>query len=181
MTRQDDIYQATTQWLFREPQKPLSWYVLHTRPRCEKKAAAYCHEIGFPVYLPLKHRDHHYGTKLRSFSLPVFPGYIFCVCTNRTVVQVKRNRYIAHVLDVVDQKQLMRQLAQIQSVLSMGSPIELMPYLKKGQPVRVRSGVFKGLEGMIDHVRSSTKVVLNVEMIQQAVCVEISAELLEGV
>ena len=152
-----------------------AWVVLHARPRCEKKAADYCERNELPWYLPLRKKIHRYGSRERSFWSPLFPGYVFCVVTPVQKSEVRQNRYVANLLEVVDQVTLIEQLRQIDRALTTGDVVEVMPYLETGRRVIVTSGTMKGLEGLVLRVKGKTRVVINVDMIQQSVAVEVDS------
>lgn len=151
------------------------WIVVHARPRCEKRIVDYCRLNGFPVYLPLRKKVHRYGVRERVFWSPLFPGYAFCVVSMAQRASLRQNRYVANLLEVVAQQNLVNQLQQIRMALQAGDVLEVMPYLEKGKTVRVMGGPFKGLEGIIARIKGQTKVVINVDMIQQSVAVEVDS------
>ena len=155
-----------------------AWVVLHTRPRCEKKLEAFCARNSLPAYLPLRRKVHRYGARERAFWSPLFPGYVFCVSTPPGRPMLRQNQYVANLLEVLDQAQLVGQLRHIRQALAVDDVVEVMPYLAAGRHVQVMSGPFKGLEGVVQRVKGRTKVVLNVDMIQQAVCVEVDGSCL---
>lgn len=154
------------------------WVVLHSRPRCEKKAVDFCSRSGISSYLPLQKKTHRYGGRVRTFSSPLFPGYVFCVVDPEQKRLLRQNQHVANLLDVWDQQQLVLQLQQIQRALEVGDVVEVMPYLESGKMVRVKAGPFKGLEGLVIRVKSKAKVVINVDMIRQAVAVEVDSSFL---
>jgi transcription antitermination factor NusG len=170
MNQDDDILNL--------PEPGRSWVVLHTRPRCEKKIADFCGRNSIPCYLPLRQKAHRYGSRERVFSSPLFPGYAFCAATVAQQATVRQNRHVANVLTVVDQATLVNQLRQIRQALVVGDVAEVMPYLEKGKPVRVTGGPFKGLEGIVARVKGKTRIVVNVDIIRQAVAVEVDSAFL---
>ena len=161
--------------LLRPPDAGRAWIVIHTRPRCEKKAADFCARHGIPAYLPLQQKVHRYGARVRPFWSPLFPGYVFCVASAAGRSTLRQNQHVANLLEVIDQARLVSQLDQIRQALAVDDVIEVMPYLAAGRRVQVTAGPFKGLEGVVQRVKGRTKVVLNVDMIQQAVCVEVDS------
>lgn len=165
--------------VLRLPDPGWNWIVLHTRPRCEKKLELFSRTQGWPVYLPLRRKVHRYGNRTRTFWLPLFPGYVFCMVTPYARSILKQNRYVANVLDVLDQERLVAQLQQIRAALAVDDVVEVMPYLVKGRWVRVTGGPFRGLEGVVARIKGRTTVVLNVDMIRQSVCVEVDSSYLE--
>jgi transcription antitermination factor NusG len=86
---------------------------------------------------------------------------------------------VANLLAVVDQARLLDQLRQIRIALASGDCVEVLPFLEAGRPVRVVAGPFRGLEGIITRIKGHTRVVLNVDMIQQSVAVEVDSAWLE--
>jgi transcription antitermination factor NusG len=155
-----------------------AWVVAHTRPRCEKKVEEYCRRNHWPVYLPLRRKVHRYGARVRAFLSPLFTGYVFCAVGRPGGSTLRQNRHVANVLAVVDQAELVEQLRQIRHALAAGEIVEVLPYLEKGRAVRVTAGPFKGLEGVVARVRGRARVVINVDMIQQAVSVEVDSSFL---
>ena len=85
---------------------------------------------------------------------------------------------MANILDVCDQETLLHQLRQIRQALAVGDVVEVMPFIEEGKAVRVTGGSFKGLEGKIIRVKGQTRVVMNVDMIQQSIAIEVDAALL---
>lgn len=157
------------------PRPGEAWVVLHTRPRCEKKLQSFCERMAVPVYLPLRRRPHRYGARERVFWTPLFPGYIFCCATPSQQGTLRQNNHVANLLEVLDQPKLVDQLRQIHQALAVDDLVEVQPYLAVGHRVRVLSGPFKDLEGYVNRVKGRTKVMVNVDMIQQAVCFEVEA------
>ncbi|NKB25908.1 MAG: hypothetical protein GKR87_16365 [Kiritimatiellae bacterium] len=155
------------------PEEDQAWCVLHTRPRCEKKLVQFCEEHRIQTYLPLKKSVHHYGMRKRSFLVPLFTGYTFCISDASNRFQLRQNRYVANLLEVYDPETLVAQLKQIRRALESEDMLTVSPYLEKGCRVLINKGPLKGVEGIIKVVKRKEKIVLNVDMIQQAVVIEI--------
>jgi len=155
------------------------WTILHTRPRCEKKAQRVFDRAGFTTYLPLRRREHRYGNRRRVFDAPLFPGYVFCAAPVSDLTTLRQEDCVANLLRVLDQDRLVHQLRQVARALAEGRVLDVMPRLEKGMTVRVTGGPLKGLEGVVERIAGKTRVVLNIEMIQQAVCVEVDGAFVE--
>lgn len=154
------------------------WVVVHTRPRCEKKLAEFTRLQRIPAYLPLQTRQHRYGARERAFTAPLFAGYVFCVADAPARRLLQQNRHTANLLDVHDQHQLVDQLRQIRAALQLGHLVEVMPYLERGHRVRVTAGPLRGVEGIVQRIKGRTRIVLNVDMIREAVVVEVDSAVL---
>jgi hypothetical protein len=105
--------------VIRPPPEGSAWVVAHTRPRCEKRVAEFCRLQGLSAYIPLRSKTHSYGGRRRTFSSPLFPGYVFCVTDPRQKTLLRQSRHTANLLDVLDQAGLVRQLIQIRSSRAM--------------------------------------------------------------
>lgn len=155
------------------------WFVLHVRPRCEKKVVAYLDLQRAPSFLPLRRRAHRYGARLRTFTSPLFTGYLFACGSPALEARLRQNRYVARLLEVPDQATLLAQLGQIRMALAVGDLVEVLPYLEVGRRVRVSQGPLRGLEGIVQKVRDRTRMVINLDIIREAVAVEIDSTLLD--
>jgi len=160
------------------PEKPLRWAVLHTRPRCEKKLCRYCEEQHIPVHLPQIRKLHRYGARVREFENPLFPGYVFCMLRPEQDAGLKQSQYVANLLQVFEQERLVRELKQIETALKAEKVVEVLPYLKKGSLVRIKSGQFKDFEGVVEHMHGKTRLVINITMINYSMAIEVDAAFL---
>ncbi|MGA1194151.1 MAG: transcription termination/antitermination NusG family protein [Kiritimatiellia bacterium] len=160
------------------PDQDHAWCVLHARPRCEKKVVEFCKTRSIYAYLPLMVKKHRYGARLRQYEVPLFTGYVFALAGKQDVLTLRQNQRVANLLSVYDQDTLLRQLQQVKTALDNQESMELFPHLVAGMKVEVRSGPLKGVEGFIHKLKSKTRIVLNIDFIQQAVAVEVEADLL---
>jgi transcriptional antiterminator RfaH len=155
------------------------WHVLHVRPRCEKKMAAYCQQHTLEHYLPLREETKIYQRRKVTVAKPLFTGYVFTVFAPRDRTLVLKSNIIVRILPVSDQERLIRELAQVRQALTVDPTLGAVVSLTRGRRVRVTGGPFQGMEGLVEVLRGHTRVVLNVEMIGQGVAVEADAHLLE--
>lgn len=151
------------------------WVVVHSRPRAEKRVVEFCAKCGAPSYLPVRTKTHRYGARVRTFTSPLFPGYVFCMADDAVARLLRQNRHAANLLEVIDQPTLVRQLEQVERALLAGDVLEVLPFLEEGRRVRVLDGPFKGVEGYVQRIRGATRVILNVDIIQSAVAVEVDS------
>ena len=153
-----------------------AWLVVHARPRAEKKIALFCRTRSLPSYLPLRDKTHNYGGRKRTFSTPLFTGYVFCCADPAGKSLLRQNQHAANVLEVYDQAGLLAQLRQVRQALTVGQIVEVLPYLEAGHRVRVTAGPLKGLEGVVLRAKGKTRIVVNVDMIQQSVVTEVNGD-----
>jgi transcriptional antiterminator RfaH len=167
-----------------EPQSPTpdsQWRVIHSRPRCEKKLAQYAGFHHIEHYLPLRRETRVYQRRRVTFEYPLFPGYLFAACNYDSLATLLNSHQVVRTLDVMDQDRLIFELDQIRRALNVDPTLGANRMVQPGQTVRVKSGPFQGIEGRVVTVQGRTRVMLSVEMIGQAVMVDVEMPLLEPI
>lgn len=159
----------------------LLWYVAHTKPRCEKKLAAFCEREGFAFVLPCYDSARKYRGKSVVFHKPLFPGYVFLQLLPRAASTIRQNDLVANLLDVFDQATLARQLQEILAALESGLVLQVAPEIGEGSRVRIKSGPLQGVEGWVEKRQGISVVLLRLDFINQAAAVKIEAGLLEPI
>lgn len=159
-----------------EPTAEASWSVCHTRPRCEKKFAALLAAEKFEHYLPLQPSVRRYGARTKTFTKPLFPGYVFARIEAERKARIFQQDLVARVLPVGNEALFLRQLADVRTIVASGLELTVMPLLTKGRRVRILGGALNGLEGFVDDPANPRGVVLSVDVLRQGVLVRVPAE-----
>ncbi len=153
----------------------LLWLVCHTRPRCEKKFAALLSAEAMEHYLPLVESVRRYGPRLRTFTKPLFPGYVFaCVPADRKN-RLYQQELLARTLLVEDVPRFLRQLADVKAIVASGYELSVKPLLTKGRRARIIGGPLHGLEGIVDDPSHPQGIVLAVDVLRQGLLVKVPA------
>lgn len=151
-----------------------NWHVCHTRPRAEKKFAALMAAEHFEHYLPLISSERRYGVRVRKFSKPLFPGYVFARVEPARRSRIFQQDLLARVITVEDEAKFLRQLADVRLIVASGLELSLHPLIRRGTRVRVVSGPLRGLEGVVDDPANPKGIVLAVDVLQQGLLVKMS-------
>ncbi len=157
----------------------MDWVVAHTRPRCEKKVAAFCEKESIFHKLPLYRSPKSYRGKKLVFLKPLFPGYVFLKLDPAQNYEVLQNRYVANLLIPPDQAEFAAQLGGILLALETEREVRLAPHITEGQRVRLCTGPLSGLEGFVERRDGAIDVILRLDFIAQAAAVKVSANELE--
>jgi transcription antitermination factor NusG len=157
------------------------WHVLHTKSRQEKAFSEDLTMLGVPHFLPLQNQARYYGRRKIRVALPLFSGYLFVRGTREQVFKSDRAKRLVSIIPVVDQVQLNWELKNLSLALSNNA--ELVPYrsLQAGTRVEVRSGPFRGLQGLIEAKGQGDRLILQVQMLGRAMSFEIEASLLDPI
>lgn len=157
----------------------MSWHVLHVHPRCEKKIGEVCRLQHFDHYLPLRSETKIYQRRKVTVEKPVFPGYIFASFDQDGRVEILKTNNVVRVLETGDEKRLLDELDQVRKALQVDPTLTACLGLSTGTRVRITGGPFLGIEGVVRNLQGPVKVLLNVDLIGQAIAVETERGLLE--
>lgn len=161
---------------------PFPWYALQIRQTrralCEVMLAA----KGVEYFSPCTLIQRQWSDRKKVLSEPLFPGYLFCsidlsfrlpllqvpgviglVSSGRKVIEIDAT-----------------ELDQIRRAVSSGNPVEPLPTYTVGEAVHILSGPLRGLKGVLQQVRSRSRLILSVSMLHRSIAVEISSSDLEA-
>ena len=106
-------------------------------------------------------------------------SYLFFCGNEQQRINVLKTNRVASLIEVKDQKLLLNELTSIEKALRSGVALKIHKYLKVGQRCRVTSGPLRDIEGIIEQGRTSTRLILKVDMLGQAASVEVDSDLIE--
>lgn len=151
------------------------WYVAYTSAKHEKCVADQLSSRAVEYFLPLYEEVRRWKDRKMRLQLPLFPGYVF-------VRLALRDRLLAlqvpGVVNLVGTNGTPTPLPQkdidaLRAGLRNGVRAEPHPYLAAGRRVRVKSGPFAGLQGIVLRRKAGYRFVICVELIQRCVAVDI--------
>lgn len=153
------------------------WYAIWTRSRHEKMVRDQLAKKSVEVFLPTIGKWSRWKDRKKKIEWPLFPGYCFARfdATNRLpvltcdgVVQIVGVEGVPSPIPEVEVDSI-RQL--VESELSY----DPCPLVKEGQMVKVVSGPLRGVVGRLQRKGAHARLVLSVDLIGQAVSVEVDA------
>jgi transcription antitermination factor NusG len=133
-------------------------------------------------FLPLYQAERRWSDGSRvTLDLPLFPGYIFVRISRSERVRVLSVPGALAVVEGTGREPASLPDAAIDA-LRLGIQqhhVEPHPLLTIGQAVRIRSGAFSGMEGVVTRKKNGLRVVLTLRQIMQSVAVEVDEDDLE--
>jgi transcription antitermination factor NusG len=159
------------------------WYAARIRPNHEKRVAERMVQRRIEHLLPLYTSLRQWRDRKVSLSMPLFPGYLFVRLCIRERLRVLEVPGVAGLVGIGSQPAPLEDgdIRSIQDFVNFKSRIAPHPYLMIGNRARVRSGPFRGTEGIIVRIKSQTRLVISFNLIQRSVTLEIDAIELEPV
>src|SRR5215813_3340446 len=152
------------------------WYALHVKPSFEKFVTTQLEQKGYETLLPTYVSKRQWSDRVKTLSLPMFPGYLFCrfdlhsrfpiVVTPGVMTILGSGRVPSPVEE--------SEIASIRHVMASGAHAEPCAYIAVGEMVRVESGALEGLTGIVIRTKSSDRLVVSVSLLQRSVSVELA-------
>jgi transcription termination/antitermination protein NusG len=155
------------------------WYALYTRSRFEKKMLSELTDRQVEVFLPMREIISRWKDRKKRIWIPLFPGYIFV-----NHIDTPENRF--RILNIPGAVRFVsheghaepipeEQILYVRKFLESSISIDPYPYMQVGTRVEVIAGPLKGIHGILVEKRGRFRFVLQVDLIRQAVSVEIDA------
>jgi transcription antitermination factor NusG len=165
-----------------ESTKNTCWYAVYVRSRYEKKVHQYFLEKGLSSFLPLIETIRQWSDRKKKVEEPLIRGYVF--------VNIDYHKEHIHVLDtdgvvkfigigrtpsVISERDIewLKRLAHEPDAI--GEAVLAIPVGKK---VRVLTGPFKDMEGVVRKEGREERLVVYFDSIMQGVEITIAPELL---
>ena len=161
-----------------------TWYVLHVKPRTEKKVEEYLACYKCFHYLPLYVKVRKVQRRQVRTTLPLFPGYVFTRLSADERREMMRTNLLVHLIEVPFPRTMVHQLRQIsRAARNLGELPSLVaaPAFRGGEYVRITSGPFMGTEGQVERVGARGRVHLNIDILNQSIEIEIPVGDLEPI
>ncbi|MGE3109792.1 MAG: transcription termination/antitermination protein NusG [Phycisphaerales bacterium] len=157
------------------------WCVLHVKSRQEKAVSEILHEAGVETFLPTSRKVRFYGHRKRVVDFALFPSYVFMRSTVEEGYFAISTRRVARIIPVCDQDRFEREVEMIRAAIDRSGVLAAAPYLTSGTRVRVITGPFMGIEGIVETRGNWDRISLQIQTLGRAASLEVDASMLEKV
>ncbi len=156
---------------------PRFWFALWTRSRHEKQVRDQLVKKSVEVFLPTIGKWSHWKDRKKKIDWPLFPGYVFArfvpderigVIKVDGVVQIISNNGVPS--SIPDE-----EIESIRTLVESELAFDPVPLIKEGAMVKVTHGPLRGVVGRLVRKGAHARLVLSVDLIGQAVSVEVDA------
>jgi transcription antitermination factor NusG len=155
------------------------WYTVYTKPKREKKLAEYAHKNGITYYLPLIESHKEYERKKVVYTKPLFSNYIFIRFPQVERQTLTNSGHTVSFLTIRNERHFLEELKAIHRIRDNKIEMTEHHYIEKGKFVRFISGPLKGVIGKVADTKNIKEVVIQVNMLKQAVAVKAESNQLE--
>lgn len=151
------------------------WYALRTKSRHEKLVRDQLDKQGIEPLLPTVKRLSQWKDRKKEIEVPLFSGYCFVRFAQREKTPVQK---VTGVVEIVGNKSRPEPIPEqeidaLRRLMTSVLPYDPHPYLHEGMQVEVVRGPLQGVQGILLRKEKRHRLVIGVQLIQQAAAVEI--------
>ena len=158
-----------------------AWYAVYAQVHHESKVYSRLLAKSFECLLPRLERWSRRRDRRKKIQVPIFPGYLFirAVLDNYEQVRVLQTPGVVRIIRNKDGPLPIpdEQINSVITLLDHASVLTAHPYLQEGMRVRIANGPLYGCQGILVHKKhEKSRLVVAIDIIQQAVSVELDEE-----
>ncbi len=148
------------------------WWVMYTMSRQEKKLMRQLERLEVPFYGPTISRRYRAGNgRLRTSIEPLFNNYVFVCGGENARYQAVCTGSVSRWMPVPNPLELVCDLRQIRELISTEAPLAPEQRIEAGNRVRVKTGPFKGFEGIVIRRENQIRLLVSVRYMGQGASV----------
>jgi len=158
------------------------WYALYTCARHEKRVASQIERRRVSCFLPMYRSVRRWKDRRKELELALFPGYVFVNMSLSSKLKVLEVPGVVRFVSFNGQPAALptEEIEALRTRLGDKSQIEPHPYLRAGRRVRVHSGPFEGLEGIVVRRKDRCRLIFSIDLIQRSLAIEVDEADLEA-
>lgn len=153
----------------------IHWFPMRVTYAREMKLKAVLDDLGIESYIPMQWAEKEVKGQRKTIEIPIIHNLIF-IHTSRSIIQtlktkVEESTPMRYFMDKSEKKPLVVPQKQMEDFIKVTTNREKeFFYLenadfaaKPGERVRIKSGIFEGVEGKILRIHNNKKVVVSIE------------------
>jgi transcriptional antiterminator NusG len=153
----------------------LPWYALRVRSNYERVTSAHLRHRGIEEFAPTFKAERQWSDRKKQVDQFLFTGYVFCRLdpNHRQLVVTVPGAVglvgFGHGPLAIPQE----EIEAVQRMTSSGLLVAPWPFLQVGQRVVIERGPLTGVEGILQEIRKTFRLVVSVGLLQRSVAAEV--------
>ena len=144
------------------------WHAVQVLTNHEKQVTQHLSSRSVEHYLPVYTEKSKWTDRTVTLHRPLFPGYVFIRLAPEQRLRVISTPGVLHLLGKGTEGAIPgAEIERIRTALAKGYALKPHAQLAKGMRVRLKQGVFAGIEGKVTEVRNNCTVVLALSGVDQ--------------
>ena len=153
------------------------WFALWTRSRHEQVVREQLQQKAIEAFLPTVTRWSRWKDRKKKVDWPLFPGYCFARFNARERLPVLKCTGVVSIISFEGEPAPIPdfEIDGIRQLVESDLAYDPCPMIREGDMVEVKSGPLTGVVGRLVRKNEKARLVLSVDLIGQAVSVEVDA------
>jgi transcriptional antiterminator NusG len=153
------------------------WYAVWTRSRHEQVVRTQLDEKQVTAFLPTMTRWSRWKDRKKQIDVPLFPGYVFARFEPSERLAVLKCSGVVSIVSFNGEPAPVpdHEIESIRTLVASTLPYDPCPTIKTGTLVEVSHGPLKGVIGRLTRKGTQSRLILSVDLIGQAVSVQVDA------
>jgi transcription termination/antitermination protein NusG len=159
------------------PSDNAAWYAIWTRSRHELVVREQLERKGIEAFLPTITKWSRWKDRKKQIDWPLFPGYCFARFDGRERLPVLKCSGVVSIVSFDGEIAQIpeHEITSIRTLVHSDLQFDPCPLIHEGMMVEVTHGPLKGVVGRLVRKGAHARLVLSVDLIGQAVSVEVDA------
>lgn len=153
------------------------WYAIWTRSRHEQVVRDQLEKKGYETFLPTITRWSRWKDRKKKVDWPLFPGYCFARFDERERLPILKCAGVVSIVSFDHEAVAIPdfEIDAVRRVVESELQFDPCPLIREGTMVEVVHGPLKGVVGRLLRKGAHARLMLAVDLIGQAVSVEVDA------
>jgi len=154
-----------------------AWYAVWTRSRHEQTVRQQLERKGLQAFLPMVTKWSRWKDRKKKIDWPLFPGYCFARFNPDERLPVLKCAGVVSIVSFDGEIVAIpeHEIEGIRRLVESDLQFDPCPLIREGMMVEVTHGPLKGVIGRLTRKGAHARLVLSVNLIGQAVSVEVDA------
>ena len=159
------------------PSSESAWYAVWTRSRHEQSVREQLQQKKIEAFLPTYTRWSRWKDRKKKLAWPLFPGYCFARFDTSTRTTVLKCSGVVNIVSFDGALAPIpnHEIASIRQLVESDMQYDPCPLIHEGMMVEVVHGPLMGVIGRLLRKSAQARLILSVDLIKQAVSVEVDA------
>ena len=155
----------------------LHWFALWTRSRHEQVVRQQLEQKRIDVFLPTVTKWSRWKDRKKKIDWPLFPGYCFARFNAKERMPILKCTGVVNIISFQGEPAPIpeHEIDGIRQLVDSELAFDPCPLIREGMMVEVMHGPLKGVVGRLVRKNEKARLVLSVDLIGQAVSVEVDA------
>ena len=154
-----------------------AWFAVWTRSRHEQVVREQLERKQIEAFLPTVTRWSRWKDRKKQIDWPLFPGYCFARFDPQHRLSIMKCTGVVNIISFGGEPAAIpeHEIDGIRQLVESELAYDPCPMIREGQMVEVMHGPLKGVVGRLIRKGAHARLVLSVDLIGQAVSVEVDA------